>query len=167
MPLPDRPVSHASIESVWGQQVHDYTFAPAGCTVSGAASTVNATVEQLNLDVGDDDPGGYLDAANNRLEVPTNGAGFYTAFVRGNAVNGTADTTETRFILRLNGSDISTGINTNQGGTNVTVPVTWMGDLVAGDQLTVWAQRKGASSSPAVTVLSFTIVRLGAELGAP
>src|SRR6185295_14616005 len=76
MPLPDRPVSHASIESVWGQAVHDYTFAPLGTSVHGATGvTVGSTFAGLPMDTVDDDPGGWLGA--DLIEVPTGGEGLY------------------------------------------------------------------------------------------
>jgi hypothetical protein len=168
MAVPDRPVSHASIESVWGQQIHDYTFAPAGCKVHGGSTdSVGTTAAQLDLDVADDDPGGYLNAANDRIVFPSNSGGLYVVQIVINSVNGTADDTDTRGYLMLNGTAISVGLNTNAGATNVVVPIFWLGEFVAGDILTVMAQRRGTGSNPTVQVGTFNLVRIGFEFGAP
>lgn len=168
MPVPDRPVAGAAIETEWGQAVHDYTFAPSGTSVhSSSATPCGTTSLKLQLDTVDDDPGGYLDAANDQVEVPAGGEGLYHVFVQGNSVNGSAGTGQaTRMQLAVNGSVVSTGIEDNEGATNVVVPITWVGDLAAGDILTVTGQRKGGGSNPSVSVTHFFAYRLGSELGA-
>jgi hypothetical protein len=72
MPVPDRPIDAAEIATEWGQWVHDFVFAPAGCRVTGgevAAPSGDAWVT-LPIDTASVDPGGYADLTNNRLEVP-------------------------------------------------------------------------------------------------
>ena len=169
MPLPDRPVSHASIESVWGQQIHDYTFAPAGCHGNGSANVaVGTTLSKMTLGTAVDDPGGFMDVANNQIEVPTGGEGLYTLCVSMNTVSGSAGAGfGTRAVVRLNGSAIATGKEDNNGGSNVVFNVPWTGTLSAGDILEVYAQRIGGGTSPTVTINDFTMYRVGAEFGAP
>ena len=71
MPLPDRPVAGADIETEWGQAVHDYTFAPSGCRCTGGAvSVTSSTPVVLPIDTATEDPGGYVDTAANNVEVP-------------------------------------------------------------------------------------------------
>lgn len=168
MPLPDRPVSAAAIESEWGQAVHDYTFAPSGCTVHGATNTsVGSSLSKMSLSTADDDPGGYLNAANNRLVVPTGHEGLYAVFLKARSVNGSAGAGfQTRASIYKNGSGVAFDNDDNAGATNVIVTVIWIGDVSAGDIFEVYAQKRGSGTAPDVTVDALTIVRLGAELGA-
>ena len=169
MPLPDRPVSGASIESVWGQTIHDYTLAPAGCRVHGTTNaSVGTSLSKMTLSVADDDPGGYLDAGNNQVEIPTDGGGLYVAQVDGWSIDGSAGTGfKTRLLLDLNGTFVAAVSEDNNGGTTIYLPITWIYPLVAGDILSVYAQRIGAGTSPDVTVGSFVLVRIGDDFGAP
>src|SRR5687768_12783547 len=107
MPVPTRPVSGAVIGSVWGQQVHDFTFAPAGCIVNGSVVTMLAAeaYRDLPIDAAADDPGGYLDAGNLRVEVPADGEGLYLIVMRVESDNG-ASGDLTSIDLRLNGASI-------------------------------------------------------------
>lgn len=166
MTLPDRPVDGAEIATQWGQEIHDRVLAPAGCEVhSSVAGAVGTSPLQVDLSVADEDPGGFL--GSDLIEIPTDRGGIYDVFVRGNSVNGSAGSGfATRFILDLNGSTISTGIASNEGATNVTVPVSWMGVLSAGDQLKIYAQRIAGGTNPDVRVLSMIVLRRGAEFGA-
>ncbi len=168
MALPDRPVDGAEIATDWGQEIHDRTFAPSGCQVhSSSAVSCGTTPTQLNLDVVDEDPGGFLVAASDRITIPTGREGLYQVFVQGNSVNGSAGSGfQTRCFLLKNGATLSTGIEDNAGGTNEVVPITWIGTLAAADQLTVFGQRRGGGTNPSVSVLSFILVRIGAEIGA-
>ena len=136
MPLPDRPVTITTIDSEWGQAVHDYTFAPKGCDVySTTVNNPDMTPDDSYLDLVYDDPGGgFLDAANNQVEVPTGGEGLYFVDVRVNAVNGGANT-QTRAYIYLNGSPWRSGLEDNNGGTNVVVGVGGIINLTAGDTL--------------------------------
>jgi hypothetical protein len=168
MPLPDRPVSHAAIESVWGQAIHDYTFAPSGCEVHGTTNSGVSTVSKLTLSVADDDPGGYLDAGNNQVEVPTGGEGLYAVFVRVTSVNGSSGSGRaTRGFLRLNGSDVTIATVDNAGGTTVMLTLVAHVVLVAGDILTVYGEKIGSGSNPDVAMDSFVLYRVGAEFGTP
>ncbi len=168
MALPDRPVSHASIESVWGQQIHDYTFAPAGCNVSGTAGSVGTSLSKLVLGTATDDPGGYLDVANNNIVVPADGGGLYTVSIVFNTVDGSAGSGfGTRGVLQLNSTIVATAKEDNNGGTNVTFNIAWTNVLAAGDILNCWAQRIGGGTNPNVTVNYLNMYRVGAEYGAP
>ena len=169
MPLPDRPVSGASIESVWGQVIHDYTLAPAGCAVHGGVNaSVGTSPSKLTLNVADDDPGGYLDAGNNQVEIPTDGGGLYDLFIAGNSIDGSAGTGfKTRFLLDINGTVEMHGSEDNQGGSNILVPLIWKGVLVAGDILSVYAQRLGGGTDPDCDVRTFVLLRVGDDFGAP
>lgn len=168
MPIPSRPVDAAEIETEWGQEIHDRTFAPSGCAVHGSTNiNVNTSLSKMTLASVDDDPGGFLDAANNQVEIPTDRGGLYTCFVELNTVNGSAGAGYgTRAILKLNGTAVSYGKEDNNGGTNVTFSVVWVGVLAAGDQLSVWTQRIGAGTDADVTVNSLVLYRHGAEFGA-
>jgi hypothetical protein len=84
MPLPSRPVSGTTIDSEWGQAVHDYTFAPSGCQASGGAVTVSTSAVQLPIDTAVDDPGGYVDIAGDRIVIPTGGDGLYNLSLSAN-----------------------------------------------------------------------------------
>ncbi len=166
MPLPSRPVSGTTIDSAWGQAVHDYTFAPSGCRCSGTATTVtSSTPVTLGVDTAIEDPGGYVDTAGNRVIVPAAGDGFYAISVRVNTVTG-ATTTATRAYLLLNGTSISAIADDNQGGLNVQIALVTFATLSAGDIVTVQAAKIGSGTSPSISIVELTLVRLGAELGA-
>ena len=168
MPLPDRPVANTTMDSEWGQAVHDYTFAPSGCKVHGASnSSVGTTPSKMPLTIADDDPGGFLDAANNQVEIPTDKGGLYVTYIQGNSVNGSAGAGfQSRILIYLNGAEVAQGINDNAGGTNVSIPVTYWGELSAGDILSVYGQRRGGGTNPDLQVVSMIVLRVGAEFGA-
>ncbi len=167
MALPTRPVSGAPIESAWGQVIHDRVLAAAGCDLYDTTPhNVNSTSSQLYLGLAHDDPGGYLDAANNRAEVPTDGEGLYLIIATVNGVNGTAGEQFRVFIL-LNGTNVASGVATSAGGTNIRLSVPTMQALTATDQLEVWGQRVGSGTTPTLTVPQFTMLRLTDSYGAP
>jgi hypothetical protein len=168
MAIPDRPVAAAPIETEWGQAVHDYTFAPSGCTVHGTTGTsLGGTLSKMNLSIADDDPGGYLNAANNRVVIPSGGEGLYSVFLKVRSVNGSAGAGyQTRASIYLNGTGVAYDNDDNAGATNVVVTVIWIGDLAAGDHIEVYAQKRGGGTAPDVTVEALTVVRMGSELGA-
>lgn len=168
MPIPDRPVDVAEIETEWGQEIHDRTFAPAGCEVQGATNmSVGTTLSKMGLATVIDDPGGFLDAANNQIEIPTDRQGMYTLFAELHSVNGSAGAGfGTRTQIRVNGTAVATAKEDNNGGTIVPYSVSWTGILAAGDQLSFYSQRVGAGTSPDVTVVRAFLYRHGAELGA-
>jgi hypothetical protein len=169
MSLPARPVDGAEIATDWGQTVHDYTFAPAGGIVSGAdvtASTGSLVYRTLPLDTAVDDPGGWLDSANDRLEVPTDGAGLYLfrAWVRSDE-GATADST--RAIIRVNGTEVARATEGNEGSTAISVVIVTPVQLVEGDQVDVRAAQWGTGARATLGVVSLFWVRLGAEFGTP
>ncbi len=168
MTTPTRPVDAAEIETDWGQQVHDFTFAPSGCSVSGAINnTVGSTYSKMALANVFDDPGGFLDAANNQVVIPTDRGGLYSANLQMNTVNGSAGSGfGTRTQLRLNGAAIAVGFEQNNAGTNVPFSCSWVGILAAGDILTVYSQKVGGGTAPDVQVIDLLLYRVGAELGA-
>lgn len=168
MPLPDRPVTGATIESEWGQEIHDYTFAPLGCDVySATTGSPGSTPGQLALTTATDDPAGFLNAANNRLVVPTGGEGLYLVLLKVNSVNGSAGTGYgTRALLSVNGTYVATAFEDNNGAVNIVVTVPDFLTLAAGDIITVWVQRRGAGTNPTCNVQSLRLVRLGSEFGA-
>ncbi len=168
MPTPTRPVASAVIGTVWGQQTHDYTFAPAGCIVSGADVVMLAAeaYRTLPLDTADEDPGGYLDAANDRVEVPADGAGLYLIVLRIQSDDGAAGDV-TSVVLQLNGADIGRTNRENDGPTDVVIDLTVVEPLTTGDQVSVRARQFGSGARADVRVRALTLVRLGAELGAP
>ncbi len=168
MTAPDRPVDGAEIATDWGQQVHDFTFAPSGFSVHGAANnTVGTSFSKMPLAVAYEDPGGFLDGANNQIEIPTDRGGLYSGFVTMNTANGSAGAGfSTRSVLRVNGSDVASAKEDNNGGSNVKFSIDFLVVLAAGDILTIYSQRIGAGTSPDVTVELFNAIRVGYEFGA-
>jgi hypothetical protein len=163
---PSRPVAAASIETAWGQAIHDYTFAPSGCrSMGGAVSVTSSTPVTLPIDTATEDPGGYVDIVNNRLVIPADRAGLYAISARINSVTG-ATTTQTRVRIQVNGTSIGRATEDNDGGVNVQVPVTVFPTLAAGDIINVTAAKIGSGTSPSVSIEELTIVRLGDVLGA-
>jgi hypothetical protein len=80
MTIPTRPVGGAATETNWGQEIHDAVFTPKGARVAGgAASSVDAAYEQLQLNTAVDDPGGWL--ASDQLTVPTGAGRMYLYFL--------------------------------------------------------------------------------------
>jgi hypothetical protein len=168
MPVPSRPVTSTVIASAWGQGVHDYTFAPSGCDVTTATTrTVNTTVggQKCHLDVANEDPGGYLDAPNDRLEIPTNGEGLYYGHIWLDSVDGTAGD-QTRVYLYINGVEGPNAIGDNDGGVHIAVILPFLEVFAAGDQIEVYAQKRGSGTNPTVYVRGFKMIRVGAEVGA-
>ncbi len=168
MPLPDRPVANTTIDSEWGQAVHDWTFAPKGAELSTATTrTVGTTAGgfHCHLDVATDDPGGFLDAANDQAVVPAGGDGLYLMILKLDSVGGTAGDF-TRAYIYVNGSPYASAIEENAGGTHIAVTVPSLLPLTAGDIIRVYAQKKGAGTDPTVHVESLRFIRVGNEYGA-
>lgn len=165
MPLPSRPVANTTIDSAWGQAVHDWTFAPKGADLSGTTRTVSNSAGGLglNLSVANEDPGGWL--GTNQAIVPTDGAGLYLIILKVNSVNGTAGDF-TRAYIYINGTAYASAIEENAGGTNIAVTCPTILALTAGDAITCRAQKKGSGTDPTVNVEALRIVALGFEYGA-
>ena len=161
---PTRPVAGADTATDWGQAIHDYTFAPAGTRARGStAQSVSTTAEQLLLDDPLEDPGGWLDDTFNRLVVPTDRGGIYTLACRVTSDNSSATT---RAVVKVNGSENVVGAAEGSGSTAITVNLADILTLSVGDELTIWAERRGSGSDPDVVVREIALVRLGDELGA-
>jgi hypothetical protein len=167
MPVPDIPAPHESIASEWGIDVHQRVFAPKGCRVSGAESTVTSAAITIQLlDVADDDPGGWLDDANNRLVVPVGAEGLYNGGVIGSTRNG-VDGGETRLFIYVNGSEVARTIEDHETGLTSTLSISLIGlDLTAGDVITYRAKKYGTGANPLVAVQRASWVRCGAGYGA-
>lgn len=167
MPIPDRPVSGASIESVWGQQIHDYTFAPAGCEVAGGGTTLGTTIAALDLSVTVDDPGGFHDAANDRIEIPTDKGGLYLLTARAKSGDGTTGQSA-RLALLLNGSYIAfANIELETALVTPFAPIACVLTLSAGDIISFGVLRFGGGGAGAyVNMESCQLVRIGAAYGA-
>lgn len=169
MPVPDRPIDAAEIATEWGQQVHDYTFAPAGCRCTGgevAAPSSDAWVT-LPIDTASEDPGGYVDTSLNRLEVPDGGAGLYLVIIRAASDDGAASDFA-QFRLMINGAEyVRSPVRQQEGGTVVSEYLTTSAPLEVGDLLTVQGRQIGSGTRADVSLTNLQIVRLGAELGAP
>lgn len=164
---PTRPVDGASIATVWGQEVHDATFAPKGSIVHGGSITLLATVgsyRTLPLTVADDDPGGWLDDVHYRLEVPPDAGGVYALFARLNTVDGD-DGDQVRAVIRLNGAAIAGDSAVSNGSGNVPFGVSGVAVLSPGDQLLIAATKIDAGATPDMTVFSFAAIRIGEEMG--
>jgi hypothetical protein len=167
MPLPDRPVSGEVIAVDWGQEIHDRVLAAKGAEVNtGTTRTVSTTAAKCHLDVAVSDPGSFLDGLNDQVEVPTGGEGLYLITFTLDSVNG--DTTSaTRAHLYLNGSSVRQATESNEGAVHVSVTVTSLVALTAGDILSVFAQYRGTSgTNPTVQVTTFQLIRLTDDYGA-
>jgi len=169
MPVPTRPVTGASIASEWGQWVHDFAFAPAGCKVTGGQVSQAASpgsVIILPLDTAVDDPGGYADLANNRLVIPPDGDGIYHVIGKVAANDGGTDIG--RAWLYINGAESSVSpIATYDGGVTIITTILDVVELVEGDLLTIRSKQYGSGARADVWVSSLMILRVGAEFGAP
>jgi hypothetical protein len=166
MPVPTRPVDDAVIATAWGQEVHDYTFAPAGCKVGGAAVEMltGGTFRVLPLDTALDDPGGWLNAAADRVDVPTDRAGLYVITVAARTQFGSS-ADKTRIRLRVNGIQVGLAIEDQSGSTSIPIILSGIVELSAADQVDVWAQQVGSGTRSDVNVETLTLVRVGSELG--
>ena len=166
MSLPTRPVAHAAIESAWGQVIHDRVLAASGCDVHSVnTDSIGTTPAQLDLDTAGTDPGGFLDAANDQIVIPTDKQGLYLINLIIQAVNG-ATTTETRGYIYVNGSSIIHAIEDNEGGTNIAVGITALKYLSAGDIVQAWAQKRGTGTNPTCHVASMQLLRVTDDYGA-
>jgi len=168
MPTPTRPVTGASIASEWGQAVHDYAFAPAGCKVTGGQVSQAAAegLIILPLDTAVDDPGGYADLANNRLEIPPDGDGIY--HVIGKIAANDGDTDIGRAWLYVNGVQSSVSpVAQYDGGITIITTLLDVVELAEGDLLTIRSRQYGSGDRADVWVASLIILRVGAEFGAP
>ena len=166
MPIPTRPVSGAAIASEWGQAVHDDTFAPKGFSAHSATSAaVGSAFVGVHFDVADDDPGGWLDAVNDRAVAPADSDGLYWCSAIINTVNGT-DGDLTMGAIYVNGAVTLTGTAPSDGGTNVPVSVNGPLTITAGDIIQIKGRKRGSGSNPTLTLTHFSIVRVGREYGA-
>ena len=169
MTLPTRPVASAVVETDWGQAVHDYTFAPAGCRVSGGTVTApnsHATVV-CPIDTALDDPGGYVDISGDRIVIPTGAEGLFTVSCRMTSTSGT-DGTAVRGSLWVNGSEVTRSVEDCNTGLQITITLNIHIEFVAGDIVTARATKLAGTgdADPLVGVVSLSLVRLGAEYGA-
>lgn len=166
MPLPDRPVSGESIATEWGTEIHDRVLAAKGTWLTTTGANSVTTIEKLNLDTVADDPGGWVEPANDRAVVPTDAQGLYLLIVDFDTVNGDEGDL-TRGKIYLNGSVVANGVADNQGGVHVPFQAVWLGDLVAGDILEVYAETRPTGAAQAnVQCVSFRAIRLTDALGA-
>ena len=166
MAIPDRPVSGELIEAEWGQEVHDRVFAPKAVLAHGTATTLTGTTSvQMDLSTGDDDPGGWLDAANDRLVVPSGADGLYDSFVRATATSG-VDGQSIRIYVQLNGTTFTTFQSDCDTGIQISITGSAHMQLSAGDTITVRGQKIGGGANPQVGVTHLSLVRQGDERGA-
>ncbi len=165
MPLPDRPVSGEPIATDWGTEIHDRVLAAKGTWLYGTAQAVDA-LEKLNLDNVTDDPGGWLDAANDRAEVPTDAQGLYLIVVAFNSVNGAASGELSRTRLNVNGAVVAYASQENEGATNIKFTLVTLVQLTAGDLLECYGEVRGGSNDATITITSFRALRLTDALGA-
>jgi hypothetical protein len=165
MALPTRPSAGAPIATDWGDEINDRVLAASGGRFHGGTRTVAGTPLKVDLSVPDADPGGFLDAGNDRVEIPTDRQGLYLVNLILDSVNGDVGDS-TRAYLYLNGASIATGLEDNNGGTHIAVAVTVLQALTATDLLEVYAQRKGSGTAPTVKVNSLQLLRLTDDYGA-
>jgi hypothetical protein len=168
MPLPSRPVANTTIDSAWGQAVHDWTFAPKGADLTTATTrTVDTTVggQHVHLDVAVDDPAGFLDSGNDRAVVPAGADGLYLIILKLDSVGGSVGDV-TRAYIRINGTNYASALEDNAGGTHVPVTVVTFLALSALDVIEVYAQKKGSGTNPTVFTEALRFIRVGNEYGA-
>lgn len=167
MPTPTRPVSGAPIASAWGQPVHDDTFAPKGSKVTGAvvAMLAGAAWRFLPMDTAESDPGGWLDAVNDRLQVPVGAEGLYTGFVWCTSDDG-ATSDSTRVAVLVNGVEVGRANELQEGADAITLVIPLLETFAAGDLITVRALQVGTGARANVRMRRLSFVRLGRELGA-
>jgi len=161
MPDPTRPVAGAPIDTDWGQQVHDRTFQPKGVRCHNAGTqSIGTTFEQLQIDIVDDDPGGWLD--DDKYVVPTGAGGLYIWFLTVSAdPSGSAD--YARVEVRVNG-DPSNRFNMEASAAVMLPPFSGLLELSAGDEIDVWAR---VDDDTAVMVIrQFDFVLAGTSIGA-
>lgn len=164
MPIPDRPVSGATIEAEWGQETHDATFSPKGTRVHGTSTTLTLTTSyQLDLSTGDDDPGGWL--GSDQIEVPSGADRLYLLSVRCTSTTGETGTS-VRIYVMLNGSEFCRFQEDCDTGVQISITGTVEMDLSAGDIITIRGQRIGSTPAPQVTVARLSLIALGHERGA-
>lgn len=158
---PTRPVAGAPIDTDWGQQVHDRVFQPKGVRCHNAGTqSIGGTFEQLQIDIVDDDPGGWLD--DDKYVVPTGAASLYD-FHLTVSVDG-SDGELIRIELRLNGVAVPPSQRFPTDSSAIMVALNGLIDLSAGDELDVWARYSGSS---AVTVIrQFDLVQRATSIGA-
>lgn len=163
----DRPVSGTTIDSEWGQDIHDRVHAPKGCRVHGDALSLStsSSLVTLHLLTADDDPGGWLDAANYRIEAPAGAGGLYIITARLNTVDGDIGD-KVRAYLLVNGGAIAGGAADSYEGANQPFSIATHAVLAAGDRIIIRAGKVGSGANPSVSVLSLTATRIGDELGA-
>lgn len=165
MPAPTRPVASATIATDWGQAVHDFAFAPVGCRVAGSVTSISGSEARLDLSTVVDDPGGFLVAASDQIEVPADADGLY---LYGGVMQ--IDESSERFRLRmyLNGTAVLAFYHDGDGSTAVVVPLgSELIELAEGDVVHFTGQRTSGSGSGELRVNRFTLLRVGYELGAP
>lgn len=157
MTTPDRPTSGGPIESAWGQEVHDRVFASKAALCSGNATSINDASDQtLPIDTALDDPGGWVDTANNRLEVPTGAGGIYLIIADFSATTGAVGS-ETRGSIYVNGTKVTAAVEQNEAGGTIRWTAITIEDLSAGDIITATARLlhdAGANPSVALTHLN-------------
>jgi len=166
MATPARPVTGGAIALDWGQQVHDDTFAPKGAHVSGPDTTNPAGAAQvkLALDTAVDDPGAWLDNANDRLEVPADADGLYTYRIWIRTDEGAA-TDETRGYIRVNNVEVNRHTVGQEGSTAIPCVINGFLTLAEGDLITFYSSQIGSGTRATVGVVSAYFVRIGRELG--
>lgn len=163
MPDPTRPVAGAPIDTDWGQQIHDRVFQPKGVRChadTGSGSSVGTTFVQLQIDVADDDPGGWLGGSDS-LTVPTGAGGLYSYNLR---LNVDGDNNEAcRLEMRINGTAYFSQRFLLESDP-MTFLFTGLVDLSAGDVLTVWGRASEAGTAERVT--QFDLLIQGTSIGA-
>lgn len=165
---PTRPVDGAEIATEWGQAVHDGVFAPHGVEVSGADVSQLAgslTLRTLPLDTAVDDPGGWLDAPNDRLVVPADHGGQYLCLAWVRTDEGAA-TDETRAFLYVNGAEVARQTVGQEGAAAIPCKIVDLVSLTAGDLIQVKTYQIGTGTRATVGVVSLKLMWQGHELGA-
>jgi hypothetical protein len=168
---PDRPVDGESIATIWGQEIHDRTFSPKGCRVHGGSVSMGSTahvLKILDLSSVDDDPGGWLDAANDRLVVPADAGGIYTLACLVRSSTG-VDGELIRAFVYVNGAEATRALEQCETSVEITIALGAALHLALspGDLITIRAYRVGGTgATPTCTVHGLSLLRLCDEYGA-
>jgi hypothetical protein len=166
MPIPTAPLSGASIATSWGTPVHLATFTPAGCLAEGAPVTMLAAeaYRDIPIDTPVIDPGTFVDVANDRIEIPTDGGGVYIISLECLS-DGGATTGKSSIVLRRNGSEIGRSQEDNEGSLDVGLNICVVAVLDEGDLISVRGRQLGTGTLASIYVRRIHVVRIGYELG--
>jgi len=162
-----RPADGGPIATDWGQDVHDRVYDPKG-DYSGSGTTLSLTTSVQKCDIGDGipgSPGGWLDASQDRLVVPSGEGGVYLIqftleFTGLTAAAGSSY----RGWLYTNGAQDEVGVAApSASGAVARVTACGIRLLTSGDYLEVFSANTGSSGGTA-TLVDIRAIRIADSL---